>query len=351
VKLKIYSHKSFLPPDERHVVLLFPFWGLIPEPKGDKDTGRFDEYAKRGVDFFELVPTLDAADAALLPFEWRSRSQWGHVYADRVRFANRLADEAHKFHKRVIIFFNNDSDEPIPVDHVIIFRTSFYRSRRGSNEFAFPGWSIDFLGRYLEGRPRPRKKGLSPVVGYCGYVDYDLRNLKSLVLHVIRKLLGKQINSAASLRGRAVRALRSDRRLNFNFICRTGFAGTAGESARLEYVRNIVESDYALVTRGAGNFSYRLYEVLSCGRIPVFIDTDCVLPFDHVIDWKKYCVWTDASELDSLADKICEFHDTISETEFEELQRSIRNLYENWISPVGFYRNLWRCIMPDARAD
>jgi hypothetical protein len=84
---------------------------------------------------------------------------------------------------------------------------------------------------------------------------------------------------------------------------------------------------------------------MSCGRIPVFIDTDCVLPFDHIIDWKKYCMWIDIKDLDALGDSIVVFHKKLHKEEFEELQISIRRLYEEWISPNGFYRNLWRCVL------
>jgi len=72
---------------------------------------------------------------------------------------------------------------------------------------------------------------------------------------------------------------------------------------RLEFLQNMIGSDYVFCCRGAGNFSYRLYEALCCGRIPVFIDTDCVLPYDFMIDWKKYFVWVDQSELPLIAEK------------------------------------------------
>ena len=345
MKLKIYADKAYLPPKERYVMLLFPFWGLIPEPAGDKDAGRFDEYAKHGKQFFELVPSLADADVAVLPFEWRPGNS---AYID---LAMRLADEAEKNGKRVVVFFNSDSDEAISLDNAVIFRTSFYRSTRGPFEFAFPGWSVDFVPRYLDGKLSVRKKDAYPVVAYCGYVDFDYRSPKSLLLHGLRVLSGRPLNIGASLRGRAVRTLRQDHRIRLNFVGRTGFKGGSGESDRFEYVRNMVEADYALVTRGAGNFSYRLYEVLSCGRIPVFIDTDCVLPFDHLIDWKRYCVWIDVDDIDSIADAIMEFHNSMSDKEFEELQRSIRSLYETWISPVGFYGNLWRCLKQDASVE
>lgn len=338
VKLRVYTAKEYLKGDERYVATLYPFWGLYPDPPGDNDEGRFDEYARVGSDFFELVNDIDASDIVLLPFEWKPNSP------EHVRAAHGLSQEAARHGKRVIIFFNNDSAEDIPIENAIIFRTSFYRSTRRANEFAIPGWSVDFLSRYLGGQLPVRKKMEVPVVGYCGYVDYDYFTPMTLVKHALRIACGKDIKAGFPIRGAAVRTLRRDSRVMTNFICRSDFMGAAGSSARYEYARNIAESDYALVTRGTGNFSYRLYEVMSCGKIPVFVDTDCVLPFDHLIDWKRCCVWVDVKELDSLGDRIIDFHEKISSVEFEALQRAVRCLYEEWLSPVGFHKNLWRCI-------
>jgi len=338
VKLKIYVSRRDLLPHDRYVSMLYPYWGLVPESPGYMDAGRFDEYAKLGGVLFTLVDSLAEADAALLPFEWKPASP------EHIGIARRLAQEAAHYGKRVIIFFNNDSSEEIPIDNAVIFRTSFYRSTRRSNEFAVPGWSVDFMMRYLDGNLPVRQKTDTPVIGYCGYVDYDYRSPATMLMHGLRLAMGKKLKIGAPIRGNAVRVLRCDRRIRTNFVCRIGFRGTGGEAVRRKYVCNIVESDYALVTRGTGNFSYRLYELMCCGRIPVFIDTDCVLPFDHIIDWKKYCVWVDSKKLDSLGDSIVEFNNKLTCDEFEDLQISIRRLYEEWISPVGFYRNLWRCI-------
>lgn len=171
MKLKIFSDKSLLHEQDRYVTLLYPFWGLIPEPQGDKDTGRFDDYYRLGERLFSMVSSLSDADVAILPFEWKTKSNI------HVELTYKLAKEADNFGKRLIIFFNNDSDENIPIKNSIIFRTSFYRSKRKLNEFAIPGWSVDFLPRYLGNKLQIRKKNSSPIVGYCGYVDYEYRNL------------------------------------------------------------------------------------------------------------------------------------------------------------------------------
>src|SRR6266581_1706078 len=201
-KLRIFADRSCLPAGTRRVVLLFPFWGVIPENSGDKDAGRFDDYARGGGEFFELAPDLASADAALLPFEWRPESP------EHVAQAQRLAAEAQRQGKKVIVFFNNDSAEPIPIGNALIFRTSFFRSTRRPNEWAVPGWSVDFLPRYLGGKLPVREKEAAPVVGYCGYVDYDFATPKSLLMYLARRFSGREIKVGAALRGRALRALR-----------------------------------------------------------------------------------------------------------------------------------------------
>jgi hypothetical protein len=133
-----------------------------------------------------------------------------------------------------------------------------------------------------------------------------------------------------------------------NIVLRDAFwAGMTASSqpddvhrVRREYVQNIADSDYVLCARGAGNFSYRLYETLSCGRIPVFIDTDCVLPLESLIDWKQYCVWVDEWDLSRIGDRVAGFHASLTPAEFVERQRACRRLWETHLAPQGFFAHL-----------
>ncbi len=343
MKLKVFADKAYLPDNDRYVVLLYPFWGALPDAVDDVDKGRFDEYGRIGRDFIVLSDSIEESDIVILPFEWRTREQWGDSYYIHLKTAAMLSEEAKKHGKHLLVFFNNDSDESVPLDNAIVFRTSFYRSSRKKNEFAIPGWSVDFMQRYMNGELKIRKKGTVPVVGYCGYLDYVDPGVRNIIYRT-RLLFEGGVKSGVALRGAAVRTLLKDRRVKMNFINRKSFMGGCDQAAREEYVNNMVNSDYALAARGAGNFSYRFYEVLSCGRIPVFVDSDCVLPFDHLIDWRKYAVWVDSRDIGSIGDRVIEFHRNISDADFEELQRSARRVYEEWISPAAFHRNLWRCI-------
>ena len=142
--------------------------------------------------------------------------------------------------------------------------------------------------------------------------------------------------------------MESDRRLEADFVLRRGFWGGASQApsslrhARDEYVRNMLDSDYVLCVRGIGNFSYRLYETLSMGRIPVFVDTDCVLPLEFDVDWREHCVWVDESEIDQIGDRVLEFHESVDDDEFEERQHACRDLWAKRISPQGFFASFHR---------
>ncbi|MEB3359624.1 MAG: exostosin family protein, partial [Synechococcales bacterium] len=114
------------------------------------------------------------------------------------------------------------------------------------------------------------------------------------------------------------------------------------KQVRRDYVQNMVESDYVLCCRGLGNYSFRLYEALSCGRIPVLINTDCVLPYDFWIDYKDYCIWVEEREISDLPEIVADFHARLSPQAFIAHQQNCRALWEHYLSPRGFFSNLHR---------
>jgi hypothetical protein len=220
----------------------------------------------------------------------------------------------------LIVFFNDDSDQKLPVrDNTYIFRTSFYKSTQLGHEYALPGWSADF------GTTNSRKWAEQPVISFCGQL-YPL---------AIRKM--------------ALRILKKDPRVICDFIERSKFWGDAitnpelSYEVRKEFIENINNGDYVLCARGGGNFSYRLYETMMSGRIPLFIDTDCVLPFDNYINWNKLFPVVKINEINNIVDILLEFHNKSKEN-FIEIQNNLRRIWEEWLSPYGFFKNINRVV-------
>jgi len=314
-QLKIYADRKYLSPGKPHTPLLIPLWG-DNDDESNPDQSRYRRYASVGKACFREAD-LSHAEIALLPGDWTHCQVEGHRLSEAVRGSS----------KPLVVFFFNDSEVTIPLESALVFRTSLRRSTRRFNEFAVPGWSVDFGESYFHGQISIREKQSHPTVGFCGFVPVDETN-------VCR---------------RAIDALSGSNLLRTHFLLRPEFwAGALGttrgriQKVRQEYADNIAGTDYALCVRGAGNFSYRFYEVLSSGRIPVFVDTECVLPYEHFIDWRKYCVWVDVNDVDSIDEKIMAFHESLSSQDFIDLQQACRDLWVNWLSPEGFFVNFHR---------
>ncbi len=57
---------------------------------------------------------------------------------------------------------------------------------------------------------------------------------------------------------------------------------------RVEFAQHLQQTTYVLCPRGCENYSYRAYEALRFGRVPVIVDSGMVLPSS--IDWEKVAI-------------------------------------------------------------
>lgn len=353
-RLRLYSDRQYLPDGETHATILSPFWGKPESEQNTLHIRRFDNFLKISASLFEMT-SLGDADLAVLPFDWPTE---GPALATALRFA----EHATHAHKRLLAFNWEDECVPVDVEGAAVFRTSFHRSTRKPGDFSVPYWFEDFVEEYLGGQVSIRQKQDKPVVGFCGFADPLEPSLKDRLRGAVRQVeavvKGRTGHKAMGTLGRAIRTqalrvLNNSPKVATNFVVRDRFwagaaPGSGGNSlearrkVRQEYVQNIVDSDYVLCARGAANASYRLYETLCCGRIPVFIDTDSPLPYDFAVDWKRYCVWVDQSEIERVGDKVAEFHNKLSPAEFMEFQRECRHFWQSWLSPEGFFTNFYR---------
>jgi hypothetical protein len=356
MKLKIFSDRQYLLDGMEPDPMLYPFWSPSSGTHQYPWLRQYDNYRESGHSFFEMVP-LEEADIAIVPANWRTirGDSWrAKVNKRAVDLSLQFAQKAEQANKPVIVFFSGDcSDEEIPIKNALVFRMSLYRSQKKLNDFVPPAFCEDLVKHYLQNQIPIRQKREKPVVGFCGLIGQDSwkTSLKTIAYHGAMLLgqgrMGVSPYKGQVLRARALKILADNPLVDANFVIRDRAVffnedSNQKQKVRSEFVQNMAQSDYVLCCRGSANYSNRLFEVLSCGRIPVFIDTDCVLPFEFAIDWKKYCVWVDEKELPQIGEKIAEFHDNLSPQDFVELQYECRRLWKEWVSPEGFFANFYR---------
>ena len=216
-----------------------------------------------------------------------------------------------KYDKKIILLYNDDDDKIFNFDNSIFFRTSIYKKNKPQNYYSLPAFCNDLKNQcnfFF------REKNKIPTIGFCGAIT-----------HPIRKILIDKINNT---------------NLNKNFVIRDNFWGGNiwGSKVREEYVENTLNCDIVICLRGAGNFSYRFYETMCLGRIPLVIDTDMVLPFEDFITYDKKIIKIEQKNIDNLFQEIMNFWENIDD--YTELQKEIINFWEKNLSPIGFINNL-----------
>lgn len=342
-----------------HVPFLAPWWGVPPEDPSSLHAGQFSHWAASRPAHYELVEAPEAADVFVLSIPWKlTRGN-----AEAAAFAQKQIREAEAHGRKILIFFDSDHDDAIAwPKHAIVFRFSIYSDTCGANQFSIPTFSQDFLALNFQGQLKLREKQSVPSVGFCGYAPPVgcglsknlLREIARYAAYRARVLGDRRQLIAHAPRVQAIRALRRTPGVEARFIVRDQFAfnrwgvlqpgGTPETAAqqRREFIENLNTTDYALCVRGLANCSIRFYEALSLGRIPVFVNTHCVLPYDWQVNWKEACVWIEEKDLGRIGPLLREYHAKLTPEEFAAKQRLARELFERWISPEGFFRELHR---------
>lgn len=346
MKPKIFTELSCFPENILYEPMILPFLETHQNQTNTFSDNIFDAYIQQGSSFFQ-PSSLEEAELVILPINWEKALSIG--IENQLIKTIRQAKNADTIS---ISFFGGDcSHLKLEKESDLMFRHSLYASTKSANDFAYPAWSKDILTEYLNGElPIKKEKPVKPTIGFCGFSSE--KNFKTYFKYFLNQgekyLVNRKIpryHIGHVLRTLALSKLSKSSLVNSNFIIRNkpffqDRYNSILQKKKTEFVQNIIDSDYIFCCRGSGNYSFRFYEALSCGRIPVFLDTDCVLPYDFEIDWKKYCVWIKESELAVIDEKISEFHEIISPKEFVELQYECRQIWQTRISPEGFYGNL-----------
>lgn len=299
----------------------------LPGPEERK----YDQLNREADESFESV-SLNEADMVVLPYRASHHSSE----------VQRIAAEARRRNIGCVFFSWGDGDDHLPVSYGTVYRHSITAETRYPNEMAMPA-EVSDPWKELGQRIMPRDKTDRPSVGFCGFVS------NPLMRRVYRAMGRTQKAESLELRAKVLRTLRRSSDIDTNFIVRQSYwAGTLGRfhinrsdqrKPRMAFWNNVIDTDYTVCMRGAGNFSYRFYEVLAAGRIPLFINTDCVLPFEDEIDWREHCVWVEQSEIEFAGEILRNFHSRLSEKQFRQIQISNRRLWERKLSPLAFYKN------------
>jgi hypothetical protein len=296
--IKLYYHKQYYTGWSSELILLYN------DVKNNIDDKRFCGVLGSNLIY---VDKIEECDYVVLPYKWRGLDE----------ITKYIINDCSIHYKKILIFYNDDSTQSIPISYEegFIFRTSFNESTKNKNEFALPPFfTDDFSNDFI------LSENINLSVGFCGFDHYYRRE--------------------------ALNNIKNNEHIISDFIIRQSFwAREVNEEVAIkEFNENLKNNLFGFASRGAGNFSYRFYQILSMGRIPVLLDTDSVLPFLNEIDYNKHCVIVDIKDIDKISDIILDFYNNKSKSELFDIQINNRNLYLEYLSPNGFIKNIGKTL-------
>ena len=303
----------------------------------------------------KLVKKFKIADVLLIPMPINYYHEKKIIY-----LLEKYDSYPEKYKLKVFAFVSGDFGKDfLNYKNITFFRMNGYRSRFRKNNIGFPATLSDqYKILFKKNRIPIYKKPIIPKIGFCGHAT----NSKIVYLHQTFNLLRENLErfiedplrkdyevffQSASFRYRVLKKIEKNKSLKTNFIFREKYRAGAKNSkskieTTLEYYKNILTSNYIICLRGSGNFSIRFYETLMMGRIPVLIDTDCILPFVNMINWKEHVVWVDLVNINNISQIILDFHSNLSDNDFRELQLKNRKLWLEKLNPSYTLKNLMK---------
>lgn len=255
--------------------------------------------------------------------------------------------KARKLNKPLIVFFMGDLDIEFDLTNAVIFRVSSYRFKIKKNEIIVP-WPIEDLGKKWKWEELLRPKTEKPTVGFCGFAQltnprhlfsYWIKNLYFEIKSVMSKndcWLAKR--GGIYFRQKAISILKASNKIENNFIIRDYFSGHTSTiskpfaTLRDEYIRNLIRSDIILSVKGSGNYSLRFYETLSMGRIPLFIDSESVLPLEETIDYDSFIIRVNFRNLENLVDRAIDFWNSLTPEAYHKKQLLARQYFDSHLN-------------------
>lgn len=95
-------------------------------------------------------------------------------------------------------------------------------------------------------------------------------------------------------------------------------------------------SKFALAPRGYGKSSFRLYEILQLGAVPVYISDIHYLPWTDELDWDDFCVPVNEDEIEEIDDIL----KSIDNVRYNKLLDNGKKVYEDYFSLEGMFKSI-----------
>lgn len=245
-------------------------------------------------------------------------------------------------------------DLPLKLNHknVHVFKMADFKSKILNQNYIMPVFIGDPIYRFYNDNFEVQSKSEVPKIGYVGHAKNGfVKSLRTIYIYLnynFKIIFGKIISDfsplyfSSHIRFKYLKIFEKSTLLNCNFIYRDRYKAGAKtkleiDNATTDFYQNIKDTQYTFCIRGGGNFSVRLYETMAMGRIPIQIDTDCVLPLEDIIDWQSHILIIKEEDIANADAIIQKFHKSFTELAFQNFQFKVRQFWKDNLTRENYF--------------
>ena len=106
------------------------------------------------------------------------------------------------------------------------------------------------------------------------------------------------------------------------------------------FVDKTLRSRFCLAPRGYGKSSFRMYEAMRLGSIPVYVSNEHYTPFSDVIDWSEFCVLISEFQIPEIYDILRSYTDE----DVSRMQCRMKEVYQDYFTMNSVCLNIKRIL-------
>jgi len=228
--------------------------------------------------------------------------------------------------KKVLYFGQGDIEQGYISPNIgFCFKNNLFRPIKRNNEFSFTSLSKDRVPNL----PFDVQSNIS--VGFCGASDRGNRKFYLDVLKSSKFKTDFIIKNGAQWGTDPIHNNLSKAQIE-----------SIQQQSKVEFYENIKNNMFNLCVSGWGNYSYRFCQTICSGRIPVLINTNCVLPYEEIFDYKNHIVI--APPNDNVMNCIDKFLEGKTDTDIANIQQALYTFGNTYLTPNGYFQNIHKLI-------
>ena len=177
-----------------------------------------------------------------------------------------------------------------------------------------------------------RGNNITPIPLICSKIPIELSE------NISKKILASFVGSATHpIRIKMAEACKENKNI---IIYMKNWTPSVNQNEFDTFINLTTNSIFCLCPRGYGLNSFRLYEAMQLGSIPVIITNNFYLPWQDELDWREFAVLIPEESLSNIESIL----ESYSMDRIENMRKKIKEIYPKYFTLDGMYNNILRRI-------